>query len=287
MKINVLLTIVPLLCEVYLTSAKQSTFVGTSYTRRYKGSNLNGKDNCVPVDDNPDLRQRVLTRKDFRVTLDKAHCIYEGDTDKCLGKESSGLDKELSSTHSCKHGLLSCYRSGCISVHNSRKPDCMDAMHRFCSNTGKGDAAYPQEVGIDEFGLVCAKASWYGEVAYSNIPNCVGKTQSAECFSSTHHYCDATGHGGAGIIQELGVGVVGLACVPTPWYHVVKVAELAKLHNGCNSPAKAQESPCLAAAHRYYSNRGLGIGGVISELGRDEVTLGCITDGTYTAAKVV
>lgn len=163
----------------------------------------------------------------------------------------------------------------------------MAAIHRFCYMNGKGSAAYPQEVGVNEFGFVCVDVSWYGEVAYSQIPNCVGKTQSAECFSSTHRYCNANGHGGVGIIQELGVGVVGLACVPAPWYHIVKIAKLANLHSGCNSLNKAQEPPCLSAAHRYCSNRGLGIGGVIAELGRDEVALGCIVGGIYTTAKVV
>jgi hypothetical protein len=162
----------------------------------------------------------------------------------------------------------------------------MAAMHRFCYMNGKGSAAYPQEAGIDEFGLFCADATWYGPVPYSNIPNCAGQTQSAACYSSTHNYCDAIGRGGAGIIQEQGDGVVGLACVPLSWYNVVKISELAMLHDGCNSPAAAQQSACLSAAHRYCTSHGLGLGGVITELGRDEVALGCITEAVYAAVKV-
>jgi hypothetical protein len=184
---------------------------------------------------------------------------------------------------------LRSYHPGCTSVQESRSPACMAAMHRFCYLNGKGWAAYPQEVGTDEIGFLCAKATWYGDVAYPDIPNCAGpasNTQTAACYSSTHRYCDSIGEGGAGIIQELGDGVAGLACVPTPWYHTVRIAELAKLINGCNSPAAAQTPSCLAAAHRYCSSNSLGQGGVITELGRDEVALGCITEAVYTAAKV-
>lgn len=180
---------------------------------------------------------------------------------------------------------LRCYHPGCASVNDSRDPDCMAAMHRFCYMNSKGQAAYPQEIGVDEFGLLCTGSTWYGEVAYSHIPNCLGNTQSASCYSSAHRYCDSIGRGGAGIIQEQGDGVVGLACVPTSWYETVKIAEFAMLHDRCNSPALGQNPACLSAAHRYCTSHGLGSGGVITELGQDEVALGCITEAKYEIVK--
>ncbi|KAJ5458565.1 hypothetical protein N7475_009953 [Penicillium sp. IBT 31633x] len=159
-------------------------------------------------------------------------------------------------------------------------------MHRFCQANGKGSAAYPQEIGADEFGLICTDSTWYGDVPYSLIPGCFKKTQSAACYSSIHRFCDSAGHGGAGIIQELGDGVVGLACVPTSWYGVVKIGELAMLHDQCNSVGLAQNPACLSAAHRYCTSRGLGRGGVINELGKDEVALACITEARYQIVKV-
>jgi hypothetical protein len=184
---------------------------------------------------------------------------------------------------------LSIYHPQCTSVGQSRTPECMAAMHRYCSINHLGDAAYPQEVGTDEIGFLCMPATSYANVAYSEIPGCAGNpanTQSTGCYHSAHSYCQRFPEGGTGIIQELGPGVAGLACVATPWYSVVKIAELAALHGGCTSSSLAQSPPCVAAAHRYCTSNGLGAGGVINELGRDEVALACIVDAAYTSAKM-
>jgi hypothetical protein len=184
---------------------------------------------------------------------------------------------------------LRSYHSGCTSMSGSRSPECMAAMHRYCYLNGKGSAAYPQEVGVNEFGFLCSNATWYGDVSYNDIPNCAGpaeNTQSAACYSSAHRLCDKIGKGGVGIIQELGDGVAGLACVPYFWYNSVKISQLKEQHPGCTSPSLAQEPPCLSAVHRFCSSKGFGQGGVITELGSDEVAVGCIEAATYVAAKV-
>lgn len=253
----------------------------------WKLINTDNEEISVRVGDTPD-RYSCLVSCEFSVAPETIPCV----SSKCDGNcATSGKDDSCPRVDGdkCRGKPLNCYHSECTSMLDSRSPACMAAMHRFCYINGKGSAAYPQEVGTHQFGLLCAKATWYGDVAYSDIPNCAGggqNTQTAACYSSARRYCDTIGHSGAGIIQELGKGVAGLACVPTPWYHVVKIAELSKLHTGCDSPAKAQNPPCLAAAHRYCSSNGLGHGGVISELGQDEVALGCITEAVYMAAKV-
>ncbi|OQU98719.1 hypothetical protein CLAIMM_04460 [Cladophialophora immunda] len=203
------------------------------------------------------------------------------------GGELSDLDIQGLQVMYGRRRPLNTFHAGCNSVAGSRTTDCMAAMHRYCYLNGLGAAAYPQEAGQDEIGFLCTSTKWYGDVAYSEIPNCNGNTQSAACYSSAHRYCDRTGQNGAGIIQELGNGVAGLACVATPWYITVKIADLRALHPGCTSPSLAQSSDCVAAAHRYCNSRGWGAGGVINELGADEVALGCIGDATYVSVKVV
>jgi hypothetical protein len=244
----------------------------------------------------PDTPRDVCTEEpqgsigDFMVTAWDLHSVMNYCNPAWNGDGSlSQLDIEGLQLMYGGNRPLRSYHSECASVHDSRSPQCMAAMHRFCYLNGKGSAAYPQEVGIDEIGFLCTRATWYGNVPYADIPNCVGEasnTQSAACYSSAHRFCDGIGQGGAGIIQELGDGVAGLACVPTPWYHIVKIADLEKLHSGCSLPALAQSPACASAAHRYCSSNGLGPGGVINELGLDEVALGCISDSVYVISKV-
>jgi hypothetical protein len=114
---------------------------------------------------------------------------------------------------------LRSYHSGCTSIQGSRTPDCMAAMHRYCYMNGKGSAGYPQEIGADEFGVLCSNATWYGDVAYDAIPNCAGpatNTQSAACYSSAHRFCDSIGKGGVGMIQEIGAGLSVSPACPFP-----------------------------------------------------------------------
>lgn len=178
------------------------------------------------------------------------------------------------------------YHPGCTSISQSRSSDCMAAMHRYCVDNKYGLAAYPQEVGQNEFGFLCTDTRWYNDVSYSEIPNCAGNTQSAACYSSAHRWCDKIDKSGVGMIQELGNGVVGLACVPYKWAGSVAISDLKKQHPGCSSPSAAQSPPCLAAVHRYCSSKGLGLGGAIMEVGRFDVTVGCISAARYKTAKV-
>jgi len=178
---------------------------------------------------------------------------------------------------------LHTYHPDCTSYGQADKPACMAAMHRYCYMNNKGSAAYPQEQSSDSLAFVCANAAWYGDVPYgAAIPYCSAGTQSPGCYASAHRYCDSIGKSGLGIVQELGAGVVGLACVPVSWYNIVKIAELQRKHAGCTSPEKAQSPDCKAAVHRFCQDNGHGIAGGITELGADEVAVGCITAGIIT-----
>jgi len=181
---------------------------------------------------------------------------------------------------------LSIYHPECIWVTQSRTPQCMAAMHRACYLNGIGDVAYPQEVGLDEIAFLCMHTTSYTDVAYSEIPNCVEpNSQSYYCYNSARRYCERFSNSVTGIIQELGRGVAGLACVTTPWSKTVRQRELAALHPGCNSYDKAQTAECASASHRYCTSQGF-VGGLINKVENGRVTVTCVSDATLTAAKM-
>lgn len=88
------------------------------------------------------------------------------------------------------------------------------------------------------------------------------------------------------MVQEVGPGGVGLACVPYSWYGLLDISLLRGQHPGCTSTSQAQDPPCLAAIHRYCTVHNLGLGGVITEVRPYEVEAACISQGTYHIARV-
>lgn len=181
---------------------------------------------------------------------------------------------------------LRTYHPECTSVTQSRTPQCMAAMHRACYLNGIGDVAYPQEVGRDEISFLCMHSISYADVAYSEIPNCAGQSsQTSSCYNSARRYCERFNSDVAGIIQELGDGVAGLACVPTPWSKAVPQDELAALHPGCNHYGKSQAPECASASHGYCNSQGF-VGGFIDRVENNQVTVACVSDATLTSANI-
>jgi hypothetical protein len=180
------------------------------------------------------------------------------------------------------------YHPGCDSVHLSRTPECVSAMHHYCWYSVKlGSAAIPQEAGIHDLGFFCADTNFYDNVNYSDIPGCAGsQSQSGTCYHAVHQYCDKIGKGGIGIVQEITSSVAGVACVPYATYDSVKMTTLQQYHPECISPSQGQSPECTSAVHNYCSSNGLGQAGAVAELGLDELGVGCIADGKYVGVSI-
>lgn len=179
------------------------------------------------------------------------------------------------------------YHVKCDSVKKARAPECMAAMHRFCYYNQKSSAGYPQEIGGDGFGVACANATWYGDVPFDKIPKCKSNSQSTDCFAATHRYCDSRGLGEhVGIVQELGDSSAGVACIPTVKYGIVQIGTLTAQHSGCTSTYRAQDTHCIAAVHRYCSSIGYSAGGAVTEVGKNDVQVGCFAEARYAGVKV-
>jgi hypothetical protein len=82
------------------------------------------------------------------------------------------------------------------------------------------------------------------------------------------------------MVQEVTPSVVGVACVPYAWYGLVDIDALRDLHDQCTESAQSQESPCIAATHRYCNSLGYP-GGTITEVRTYQVELGCIAEASY------
>lgn len=172
--------------------------------------------------------------------------------------------------------------SGCDSVSKSRDGACVAAMHRVCSlSTGRGGGV-SQEVGGDVFGVSCFTPSWYGDVPLSALTaqhmwcNDLSKGQTPQCMAAVRRWCLASGKGAAGIVQEVGNGVFGVACFTPGASQEVPLTALTAQHSGCNDLAKSQEPDCMAAVHRWCTANGKGNTGISQEVGTSGLWVSCV-----------
>ena len=182
---------------------------------------------------------------------------------------------------------------GC-SRDQSRTPNCMAAIHRFCSLESRGGAGIAQDVGPaaqGAFGVACFKPSWFGDVPIAQLKQLnagcddPGKSQSPGCVSAVHRYC-AAGKGGAGLVQEVGNGVFAVACFQTSHYQDVPVVNLKTLSSGCDDVGKSQQQDCVTAIHRWCVNNGKGTGGLSQEVGNGVLGVACFTGTTHSDVPV-
>ncbi|QHG21038.1 hypothetical protein [Nostoc sp. ATCC 53789] len=182
---------------------------------------------------------------------------------------------------------LTALHNECNAIGKSRTADCVAAMHRVCSQAGRGGAGVSQEVGTGVFGVACFNPSWYGDVSlqtlrsYHSGCDSLGKSQSAECVAAMHRYCYSSGRGGAGLAQEVGAGVFGVACFNPRSYQDVSLSDLANQHGECNSLSKSQSAECVAAMHRWCVTRGLGTTGLAQEVGNGVFGVACFNASWY------
>ena len=103
--------------------------------------------------------------------------------------------------------------------------------------------------------------------------SCSGEPQSPDCVAAIHRACNQRGAGG-GISQEVGNGVLGVACFDTKWFGDISIDELRTQHSGCDSTGKSQSTDCVAAIHRACNVRGAG-GGIAQEVGNGVLGVAC------------
>lgn len=98
-----------------------------------------------------------------------------------------------------------------------RSQQGVSAIHRFCAHSGHS-VGVSQEVGNGVFGVACWMADFYGDAPLSDLTahhkdcNALSKSQHPDCVSAIHRWCQARCSGCAGIAQEVGAGVIGVAC---------------------------------------------------------------------------
>ncbi|MEO1347996.1 MAG: hypothetical protein AAFW84_04235 [Cyanobacteria bacterium J06635_15] len=193
----------------------------------------------------------------------------------------------LPSTNSIFAVNLTALHNGCNALHKSRTPDCVAAIHRVCSQAGRGGAGISQEVGSGVLGVACFDPSWYGDVSLNDLEghhggcNDLSKSQSADCVAAIHRYCFSSGHGGAGVAQEVGAGVFGVACFNPRSYQDVSLSALSSQHEGCNDLSKSQSPDCVAAMHRWCVTNNLGSIGLAQEVGANVFGVACFNASWY------
>jgi hypothetical protein len=182
---------------------------------------------------------------------------------------------------------LRAHHSGCNALSKSRSPDCVAAIHRFCADTRKIGAGVSQEIGTNVFGVACFQPKHYGDVSLSTLKqhhggcNDLGKSQHPDCMAAIHRYCHKNRGAGAGISQEVGSGVFGVACFQPKHYGDVSLSTLQDYHKGCNSLSKSQHPDCVAAIHRYCADKHGASGGISQEVGTGVFGVACFNAKRY------
>jgi len=201
----------------------------------------------------------------------------------------------------CQAQSLRQLHNGCDHPTKSRTPECVAAMHRYCSSPFPGSAGISQEVGVASVGVACIPTTTVEVVELrtlqAKVSSCMKThSQSQSCMSAAHRWCSDTGRGGSGVAQEVGtrlfcaggpkgggcaqVAEFAVACFNPTSYQIVPIGDLAALHAGCNSTAKSQHADCVAAIHRWCTNSGSG-GGVAQETGNGVLGVACFSVAKY------
>lgn len=137
-------------------------------------------------------------------------------------------------------GVLMSLHDGCDSVHRARSPDCVAAIHRYCTGA-HGGAGLSQEIPTAHtLQVACLSTTFYGDVSVDDLrvhhAGCnLRGSQESDCVAAMHRWCIHNGKGGAGIAQEVGNGVFGVACFAPEWFGDVSVEQLRSIHPGCNA----------------------------------------------------
>lgn len=181
------------------------------------------------------------------------------------------------------------YDSKCDSYAKSRNSHCVAATHRFCSDPEayRGGAGIIQEIKFHGFGVACFAPSKYSDVPLTNLtdlhPGCNDKSlsQHPACVTAAYQWCTKTGNGNAGIVQEVGNEVFGVACINAQSYQDVSIGALVAIHSGCNSSEKSQEPDCVSAIHRWCVNNGKGNAGLAQETKSDVLGIACFQASWY------
>jgi len=185
---------------------------------------------------------------------------------------------------------LLCYHDGCNDISKSRTPECVAAMSRYCGDRGF-QLGFSQEVGAGVFGVACRATSFRADISLNELIvrhsgcNALSKSQQPECMAAVHRACNARGFD-AGMSQEVGNGVFGVACVQSGWYGDISLAELSARHAGCNNVAFSQTPSCVAAAHRACNARGFAAG-LVQEVGSNVLGVACFAVDSYGDVPVI
>mmetsp|Transcript_31424 Transcript_31424/g.63864 ORF Transcript_31424/g.63864 Transcript_31424/m.63864 type:complete len:386 (-) Transcript_31424:2967-4124(-) len=155
-------------------------------------------------------------------------CTHCGGVSQEVGNGVFGVACFASNAHIVYLQDLQTHHSSCH-AGASQSNECASAIHRWCGANGHGSVGIAQELGSDHFLLRCFGATWYGDVSIQDLRNqhhgCdnVGKGNTADCVSAMHRWCGANNKGTQGLAQELGNGVIGVACFDSEWYGDVAV----------------------------------------------------------------
>lgn len=202
----------------------------------------------------------------------------------------------LSSAHAQQsNSQLSLYgqHNGCDSPSNARSPDCVAAMHRYCAKSGHGGAGMSQELALSSIGVACVNPNWYGDVQLSELRRLhngcddIRKSQTSDCMAAVHRWCNQSGKGGGGIVQEVGDSVLGVACINAKYYGDAPLHQLTNEHSGCSHPNASQDSDCVAAVHRWCIRHGHGDAGISQEVGDGVFGVACFNVSWYGNVRVL
>ena len=101
-------------------------------------------------------------------------------------------------------------------------------------------------------------------------------------MAAAHRWCIENRKGGAGLVQEVGNGVFGVACFQPSSYQDVAIENLKAQIEECDSFGKSQHQACVTAIHRWCVKNQKGDAGLAQEVGNGVFGVACFRTTSYT-----
>ena len=175
---------------------------------------------------------------------------------------------------------------GCSKDTLSRNPDCVSAVHRYCTSvsykTPRTIMGVTREHKSTIIGLSCIDAVSYSDVSISELKQhhseCnLGDSQGRDCLAAVHRYCITKHHGDnyAGISQEVGNDYFSVGCFKVTHKESVSVDTYLTAENPLCTFPESQSDRCFSAASRYCARYHASAGGITQEVGDGRMTVAC------------
>uniref|UniRef100_A0A0G4FTP4 Uncharacterized protein n=1 Tax=Chromera velia CCMP2878 TaxID=1169474 RepID=A0A0G4FTP4_9ALVE len=171
------------------------------------------------------------------------------------------------------------YHDACTNPAAGDGPNCVAAISRACQRAGFS-GGFARRVQGAALSYSCLRGNRH-DVPFQDLhahhSGCVfDQSNGSSCRAAAKRWCSANGHGGNGIIQEIGPSSFGVMCWNPAVYTDVPYAEIP----GCFGSATG-DMTCIASVNNWCTTRHGLTTGIVQEIGTGVRGIGCVAGSVF------